>query len=1130
MATAQDILQWLIWMSACALPAVAIATGVQPVQHLKNLHFTQPAYNATIPENAVGKTFVTPSTKMGMYLPLDDPPKVTYQIIGSYEDLFKVESYVLGDFCFLLVRTNSGSYGKLNREFQSLYQLKIQATAKDNSGSVYQTFADLSIFVSDLNDLSPIFDHKNYEAIVREDTPLHSSILKVSAYDGDEGINAEIYYSFVQKTNMFAIHPTTGIVTLTRPLNFVLQDTYSLEVMAEDRGLKQAQDSSKIRTTKLTIQVEQANFFSPEIGINHLPSLEEREAGTVAAIVSVIDRDMGLNGKVDSLQIIEGNKEGLFSVVPGNQKGESLIVLNKSLSRKHSYGSFNLTLTVSDMGRPPRSSNATLFINVLDFYNNRPIFTKATYNISVEEIVPRGTPLLHLGPTSSTFNRIRHMLRITNGDEHGLFEIRNNGLLSTTSKLDADEVDYFELEISAFDGQIDEKHKIGSARVQIFVLDCNDNSPIFMNLESDTSVSVMENVPIGYQVFHVTASDKDKGENGLISYSITNSDSVPFEIDPFTGIIKTKQLLDYETSRRHYLLRVRASDWGTPFAQEVESFVTVHLLDQNDNTPKFEKINCTGFLSRDAPLNMELLVTSAIDLDISNLISYRIWSGNADDCFTLDPTTAKLVLRCPLKNDPNDVKRVQIIATDGEHNSEPVMIEITLLNVKHSTHLANSNVIKCQDTNIAWQLQEQVTISRKNNIELPATISNNNDHQKNQHPPKFLDNSPSSVDVSEKASVGSPVLTMLATDEDSGYSGLLVYVIKEGDPGGHFKIDTRTGQIVVAAELDRELRDTYELVIEVSDLGSPVLSANATLSVTIWDENDNAPVFERNEYEASISENIVVNATVTQVHASDMDIGKNAEIVYSIVSDTNFYIYPQSGIITVNKVLDREIRQIYTVLVRASDKGEISLSSTAAVAITLTDVNDNVPKFVTEIYSVRIREDLPIGTVVNTVTAEDLDLGSNGEVLYKLVYGDDYFEIDEETGTIRIAQRLDYETRQVHNISVRAQDGGNPPLTSTCFINVEIVDVNENLYPPEFDSFFAQGYVNENEPVGTTVMFIHARDPDSSEEDDLITYSLRDGSGLGRFTIDQNGKAIQYFPYNQVKVVYNLAYEVCFIK
>ena len=174
----------------------------------------------------------------------------------------------------------------------------------------------------------------------------------------------------------------------------------------------------------------------------------------------------------------------------------------------------------------------------------------------------------------------------------------------------------------------------------------------------------------------------------------------------------------------------------------------------------------------------------------------------------------------------------------------------------------------------------------------------------------------------------------------------------------------------------------------------------------------------------------------------------------------------------------------------------------------MDDVNDCSPAFIPSSYSVKVLEDLPIGTVIAWLETHDPDLGLGSQVRYSLI--NDYngrFEIDKASGTIRLSKELDYEKQQFYNLTVRAKDKGRPvSLSSVSFVEVEVVDVNENLHTPYFPDFAVVGSVKENSRIGTSVLQVTAHDEDSGRDGE-IQYSIRDGSGLGRFNIDdESGK------------------------
>lgn len=186
--------------------------------------FTRSLYNVSIAENSIGKTYVTPEERMGIQLAsADSDVDIKFRIAsGDRDKFFKAEERTVGDFCFLLIRTRTSNVDVLNRERKDRYVLEVRATLsrRDARNRVVTRDADATVMVTilDTNDLNPLFYPVEYETVVTEDTPLHRSILRVIAEDADLGRNGEIYYSFAEKNDQFAVHPVSGVITLTRPL------------------------------------------------------------------------------------------------------------------------------------------------------------------------------------------------------------------------------------------------------------------------------------------------------------------------------------------------------------------------------------------------------------------------------------------------------------------------------------------------------------------------------------------------------------------------------------------------------------------------------------------------------------------------------------------------------------------------------------------------------------------------------------------------------------------------------------------------------------------------------------------------------------------------------------------------
>ncbi|XP_063909335.1 fat-like cadherin-related tumor suppressor homolog isoform X4 [Zophobas morio] len=1108
---------------ACYLLVIVLTQAESEV----DFRFTQHLYNVSIPENSVAKTYATQAPgaeRMGIHVRSNALSDVRYKIVdGDRDKFFKAEDRLIGDFCFLFIRTRTGNNDVLNRERKDKYVLQVRATAMKRDGKQKVSFStDTTVVVTvlDTNDLNPLFYPTEYNTTVFEDTPVHQSILKVVAEDADLGRNGEIYYSFAEETDKFAIHPMSGVISLSRPLRYNEGTYHELTVLGQDRGGVFRQGSGMVSKAKVRIRVKKVNFFAPEIRIRHHPQIVENSNADIFAIVNVSDKDGGIHGEIKSLEIVDGDPDGHFRIRPTKQKGEFNIEVLKLLDRESTPQGYTLKLRAVDRGVPPRESYKSVPVHLTDLNDNAPVFNKEIYEVKVPETAPVNTPLIRLKVTDADEGRNAQVfLEIVGGNEGGEFTINpETGMLYTAVPLDAESKQFYSLTVSAIDQGNAGTRKQSSAKVKIYVEDTNDNDPIFDKPE--VTVWIDENMPAGTAVTTVHAKDRDRGENAYISYLIANINKVPFEIDHFSGVIKTAALLDYESMRREYVLRVRASDWGLPYRRQTEMQLTVKVKDINDNRPQFEKVDCVGHIPRYVSIGSEIITLSAIDFDAGNIIYYRIVSGNEDGCFSIDATSGTITVSCDLNDIRVNEREINVTATDGTHFADIARVQIKLVNSKRGT-LASGRLLSddtgafdCKDTGVARRLTEVLAAAENNNKpqteeEFPMMPTR---YGQNLKSPEFID-FPAEIKVNESVALGTTLVKLKARDRDLGYNGKLIYGISGGDKHSQFCVDMDSGELKVIGYLDRERESEYFLNITLYDLGKPQKSTSRMLPITVLDVNDNEPVFERALASFRVTENAHNGTVIFRANATDADSGDNAKVTYSLVTDTkDFAVDKFTGALTVASNLDRERRDLYELRIRATDGGgkgpdNPPLYSEALVRISIDDINDNAPKFSLPAYTVKIREDIPKGSVVAVVTASDPDLGSDGEVLYSLEDSDSdgTFKIDRLSGTIRTTKPLDFEERQVHSLIAFAIDKGNPPLSSEATVTVYVVDVNENMHAPQFSDLVLNGTVKENQPVGTVVMQVNASDADPPGGDSNIEYSIRGGDGIGIFSIDNEG-------------------------
>ncbi|KAH8411154.1 hypothetical protein KR222_008786, partial [Zaprionus bogoriensis] len=1109
---------WIYQLSCICLilPALATSDGAKTLWR-KKADFSHQLYNVTIPENSLGKTYAKGVLHEDLAgIMVNSKYDIKYRITsGDKDKLFKAEERLVGNFVFLSIRTRTSNI-VLNREKTEEYHLKVRAHITHSYGkndiASYETDTTIHVQVLDRNDLSPLFYPTEYAVTVPEDAQKHQSILKVTAEDADLGVNGEIYYSFLMNSEYFGIHPTTGVVTILKSLNYADRSHHDLIVLANDRGSAIYQQNHQASRARVSITVKQVNLNAPEVYVKTFSSVIPNSGALIYGIVKVNDKDLGKNGEIKNLKIIEGNPECTFQLISTEAPNEYFIELSKFSKLSDQHHVYNLTLRAEDSGTPPRYTFKTVSIQILPQKKDVPIFTQEIYDVSIPETAPINMPVIRLKVSDPDLgNSALVYLEIVGGNEGGEFRINpDTGMLYTQKRLDAETKSIYTLTVSAIDQADLGSRTQSSAKVKISIEDMNDNDPIFENI--NPIINLNENELAGAFVAKLTAKDKDSGENAYISYSIANLNEVPFEIDHFSGVIKTTSIIDYETMRRNYTLLIRASDWGLPYRRQTETVLDIFIKNVNDNRPQFERINCHAKVMKSTLIGSDIFNISAIDLDLGDVILYRLISGNEDGCFNLDPNTGTFSVGCNLMDVGIADRVIKVSATDGTHFSDELSINVNLV-TEYSLNNINYGTFECRETGAARRLAETLALSEKNNAKNLSQLEMNDlaltpsRYGQNIHRPEFK-NFPQELILNESIQLGTTVALIEARDRDLGYNGKLVFAITDGDYDSVFRIDPDSGELQIIGYLDRERLSEYILNITVYDLGHPTKSDSKLLPITITDANDNSPIFQKSLSTVRLSENSL-NGSIYCAHAFDVDLDENSKISYSLSAELEeFTINKTTGCISLNKPLDREEQDKHELHIFAKDGGVPVLSAESILYILVDDVNDNAPIFGVKEYIFKVREDVPRGTVVAVIEAVDIDIGLNSEILYSLkedIQGESLFSIDKNSGAIRTEAYLNYENIQVHNLLLSAIDCGNPSLTTDIPIVVEIIDVNENRFSPEFEDFIFEGNVKENMPKGTLVMNITARDLDGTDLNAKISYFIISGDGLGIFSVNDQG-------------------------
>ncbi|KAM9795538.1 protocadherin alpha-8-like [Neosynchiropus ocellatus] len=345
--------------------------------------------------------------------------------------------------------------------------------------------------------------------------------------------------------------------------------------------------------------------------------------------------------------------------------------------------------------------------------------------------------------------------------------------------------------------------------------------------------------------------------------------------------------------------------------------------------------------------------------------------------------------------------------------------------------------------------------------------------------------------VQEEVQVGT-VVGNLAKDLGLDKSALKErgYRVVTGSSDPFFQLNQDDGILYVKKTIDRE---------EVCERSVPCLINLKTMldnpleihyvTVEILDINDNSPVFLEKEKHLDIFESALPGARFQLQAAKDHDVGQYSVHQYKLSHNEYFRIEIKDRgqdrkipFLILQKQLDRETVAQHKLRLTAADGGKPANSGSIDIIINVLDVNDNSPVFSKDVLTVSLNENVPMGTVVFQVNATDPDDGANGELVYS--FGDEVdvklmelFDIDANTGEIKVTGEIDFEESISYEIDIKASDKGPVPLTADKSVIINVVDVNDNAPQIEVTSLFTS--IKEDSKIGTTVALISVRDLDS---------------------------------------------------
>ncbi|KAF0297481.1 Protocadherin Fat 3 [Amphibalanus amphitrite] len=1123
------ISQLLLLAAVCRLGTAAAADDEWTLQ------FTQSFYNASIYENNVGKEYVISDEPMGLRVPEDQLGReIRFKIIdGDPDSFFKVQQQVVGDFCFLRVRTRTNGGDVLNRERQSHFRLKVRAAARGwrRPGGRQPAYTEVLVRVLDRNDLSPWFDQVSYDVEVPEDLPVHGLVTKLHADDADAGINGMVYYSLKEDEPQFAMEPSTGRLTLARRLNHRQRPDFQLTAVARDRGRKDGPGVPG--EAPLRIRVRPVNLFDPVMRVTHLSEVRR------------------------------------FRVLPGSAVGEWLVGVSEPLDRESAPHGFNLTLNATDAGTPPRSSGLSVRVRVTDFNDHAPAFTHEAYDVTVPESALAHTPLVRLRASDSDSGlnaQVRYA--IAAGNEGGEFSINSDtGLLSLARPLDAETKAFYALT------DRDNRHQFDCETV-------NDNRPQFEKV--DCHGRLWRRAAVGTEIMVLSAIDFDDGaarklgvmaNDGqhfsdetqlrlqLVGDGAPHGASVRLECKD-TGVAgRYRELL--ATAERNNRAEdpytdVPSSRYGTNYHRpqlsarpDGELHVSEdarlgHRRDVNDNPPRFSRSVYRVRASEDLPVGAVVAQLEARDPDSPEAeepVQYRVVTGGHGR-FGVDRRSGAVRLLEPLDFErrqsynvvdvnenyfapsfrgavavsgsvreglPPGTFVLAVRATDADPDGPNSEVTYSIRGGNglghftiNQTGIYTRDVLDRESRSSYWltvYAKDGGAVPLSARIEVYIEVDDVNDNCPLTSEPVYH------AEVLENSPAGTPVARVTATDRDG--DGPLTYSIAAGNPQSLFSINSKTVELQdsqpISAEQvrsggvhhqGRQLQmltvvayDGAELTlyrnsltgirpqVAVADWGVPqALTSTARVKVTVLDENDSPPVFPERLYRVQVQLGPALrrpNATIFQVTAEDADAGVNAELRYSVVATdgVRMDIEPRLGQLRLPPDSAGQLTAgKHALTVKATDGGSPAKSSVTRVLL------DVLPEQPAAPYPPRVM--LPSETVQVFETEPVGHLvqfaAANTTVLFSIVGGNTggSFSVNSPGGIV-IARPLDWETTPEYTLNISATDGHHVIYTP---LHISVMDLNDR--EPTLSQRLYSVNVSEAAEPGRRLVSVAAHDPD----------------------------------------------------
>ncbi|XP_054840769.1 protocadherin beta-16-like [Eublepharis macularius] len=558
---------------------------------------------------------------------------------------------------------------------------------------------------------------------------------------------------------------------------------------------------------------------------------------------------------------------------------------------------------------------------------------------------------------------------------------------------------------------------------------------------------------------------------------VSNTNQQYFRLDPHSGNVLVNEKIDREAlcGLADPCLLLTKIALEKPL--EVNS-IELKIEDVNDNSPKFSKNELNLEVPENVPTNTRFPLESAQDPDLG---------GNSVQNYTLSPNEH---FRLDVQSDEFGSKYVDLVLEKPLDREKQAHLGLTLTAVDGGVP------------------------QRTGTVRININVLDINDNF-----PEFTQ-SEYKVQLKENSPEGTLVFKVEARDLDFGSNAQITYSFHRVPEKVRnlFQLHQSTGEITVLGPIDYEEETSYYMNIKATDGGG--LSGHCKVLVEIEDENDNAPEVSLISTSSTMREDSPLDTVVALFSVTDRDSGENSKTSCSVETNIPFALKATGNNnyqLMTQRPLDREKDPEYNITITATDWGSPRLTSKRTIRVLISDINDNPPEFEKSKYEMQLWENNIPGLLMGSVRAVDLDVEENAKVTYSLLPSNasgapmaSYVSINSETGNLYVLRSLDYEQIKDFQVTVRASDGGSPPLSSEAVVRVSVLDENDNapffLYPLQNSTSPCNDLVPKSVEAGYLVAKVVAVDGDSGQNS-WLSYELLKATDPSLFSLGaQNGE------------------------